>query len=289
MKVGIIHLMLPLMAAGALHNHVKLHKRSALANRAVEVNVITVTEIVTVAMDVEAITKATTAPTSTVTVMLTPSSSSLVAVLTPVSSSRPPTDLSQPAPSVSTIQATPPKKGGDNIGDSFKTLDTVANSAIIKNSCAYSVYVWSDANPLCEGPASKGKLLEANGTHTEPIRRCSDGGIAFKLSKDQTGLKPMQFEYGIDKKTEKTVYYDISYLDCMNNKNNEKDLSQCVGHDGGIQAVAGADCKHFQCPAGQWCDVSAYVVPEFGYKDGAPVGGCDIDKGIAFELCAGGH
>jgi hypothetical protein len=35
-----------------------------------------------------------------------------------------------------------------------------------------------------------------------------------------------------------------------------------------------------------WCDKQAYVVAEFDYKPGAPVGAVKVDKGIAFELCA---
>jgi hypothetical protein len=156
---------------------------------------------------------------------------------------------------------------------------------MIQNSCNYPVYIWSGGDPSCEGPAAEAKLVEANGTHVETMRTCPQGGVSLKVSKTKSAAKPMQFEYAIWA-DHKTVSYDISYLDCMNNDHGEKDLSDCAGHDGGIQAVGGGDCKKFQCPAGKWCEVSAYVVPEFGYQPNAPVGGCTVDKGIAFELCA---
>lgn len=101
----------------------------------------------------------------------------------------------------------------------------------------------------------------------------------------------MQFEYSIWPTNNKLVSYDISYLDCKDNKNGQKDLSQCAGHEGGIQAAAGArndaGCPNFHCAPGEWCDIQAYVVAEFDYKPGAPVGACAVEEGITFELCAG--
>lgn len=73
----------------------------------------------------------------------------------------------------------------------------------------------------------------------------------------------------------------------MKNSNGEQDLSECAGHDGGIQAVGGGNCNSYHCIANEWCDTMAYVVEEYGYKPGAPVGACPPDQGIAFELCAG--
>jgi hypothetical protein len=157
---------------------------------------------------------------------------------------------------------------------------------MVKNSCDYPVYIWSDGNPSCEGPVAKGKLIEANGTHIEILRKCPSGGVSLKVSKTESAAKPVQFEYSLWLE-QSVIFYDISYLDCMSNEDGEKDLRECAGHDGGIQAVGGGDCKGFHCPANEWCDVNAYVVAEFGYQDGAPVGGCSVEKGIAFELCAG--
>lgn len=101
----------------------------------------------------------------------------------------------------------------------------------------------------------------------------------------------MQFEYSVWPTDNSLVSYDISYLDCMKNKEGEKDLSACVGHEGGIQAAGGASdderCPDYYCKANEWCDQQAYVVAEFDYKPGAPVGACAVDKGIAFEVCAG--
>lgn len=168
----------------------------------------------------------------------------------------------------------------------YQTLVPIANSALIKNSCDYVVYVWSAGHPTCQGPGANCTVIAPNSTYTETLRRCQDGGVSLKVSKDTSAVKPMQFEYSVWK-DDVMVSYDISYLDCMINENGEKDLSGCAGHDGGIQAVGGGDCPDYHCLAGKWCDKQAYVVAEFDYQPNAPVGGCTVEKGIAFELCAG--
>lgn len=182
--------------------------------------------------------------------------------------------------------ATSTASPSSNGGNPYQPLEPVANSASVKNSCDYPVYINSEGNISC-GPGTKGELIAPNSTYTEKMRDCQDGGISLKLSKTQDMRNPMQFEYSVwpDKKT---VSYDISYLDCMKNSKGEKDLSGCVGHEGGIQAGAGdKSCPVYHCIANEWCDQQAYVVAEFDYKPGAPVGACAVDKGIAFELCAG--
>jgi hypothetical protein len=173
-----------------------------------------------------------------------------------------------------------------NITTGFSTLVPVENSATVKNSCSYPVYIWSVGNPTCEGTIADAKLLSPNSTHIETFRKCKEGGVALKVSKDKSASKPMQFEYSLWT-DHGLVSYDISYLNCMKNGNGEKDLSECAGHDGGIQAVGGGDCKAYQCIANKWCASDSYVVEEFGYQDGAPVGACALEKGIAFEICAG--
>jgi hypothetical protein len=156
---------------------------------------------------------------------------------------------------------------------------------MILNSCDYPVYVWSAGDSSCTGEAASAKLIDPNESHIEPFRICHDSGISLKVSKTDSAAHPMQFEYSVWP-NHVMVSYDISYLDCMVNSNGEKDLSNCAGHDGGIQASGGGDCPDYHCLAGEWCDVQAYVVAEFGYLPGAPVGGCTVDKGVAFELCA---
>jgi hypothetical protein len=281
MQIGILVLASPVVANGALHQHAKLHRRGhSVTQRAVEVNVVTVTELLTVTVDPVIAS----AITSVAEIKSMSASSAPVIVLNPVSPSSPATNSSQPTSVVSEPPASPTTN--DKGVKPYLTLVPVANSAVVKNSCAYPVYIWSEGNPSCAGPATKCKLIEANGTHVEQLRRCSDGGIALKVSKDKNAAKPMQFEYSVWH-DDKTISYDISYLDCMNNANNEKDVSECAGVESGIQAVGGGDCKDFHCPGDEWCAKQAYVVAEFGYLPGAPVGGCTVDKGIAFELCAG--
>jgi hypothetical protein len=281
MPIGIVMLALTLVANGALHQHAKVHRRGhVVAQRAVEVDIVTVTEIVTVTVDPVI----GTATTTVAEIESIPAPSAPVVVLTSVSSWSPATNVSQPPSVVPEPAATPTNDvQGSNL---FKTLDTVPGSAILLNSCDYDVFVWSTGNPSCEGPGAACKRLEANGTHVEPLRKCSDGGVAMKISKSEDAANPMQFEYTVWS-DHKTVSYDISYLNCQKHDGDAKNPSTCAGHDGGIQAVGGGDCKVFQCPAGQSCDAQAYTVPEFGYLPGPPVGGCTVDKGIAFELCAG--
>ena len=78
---------------------------------------------------------------------------------------------------------------------------------------------------------------------------------------------------------------------------NSTDLTACPGWEGGVQCVPGRrGCQIFICGAGEYCDGSAYTVPEFGLYNGpnrdgagAPVSVCDTEaEGIAFELCATG-
>ncbi|KAH8725776.1 hypothetical protein GQ44DRAFT_680477 [Phaeosphaeriaceae sp. PMI808] len=245
---------LPLVAAGVQHTHGHGIHHHGVQQRAF------VTELVIVTHTIyHTITAATTGPSSR---------------------------ISSVAPSSSASQKDP-----NIFGNPFPSLVPVANSAMVKNSCAYPVYIWSVGPGDCEGPEAKSKVfetrgmyIEANGTYVESLRKCMDGGISLKISKTEDDSRPMQFEYAVNNTM---VWYDISYLNCMKNTKGEKDLSGCAGHEGGIQAVGSGDCPQYHCLADQWCDTKAYVVAEFDYKPGAPVGACSVDKGIAFELCAG--
>jgi hypothetical protein len=173
-------------------------------------------------------------------------------------------------------------------GNSVNTLQPIANSALVKNSCKYPVYLSSigPAHVSCEGTPTQGKVIDSGETYVEALRLCPQGGISLKISRTADGLKPMQFEYAVWQANTTLVSYDISYLDCMKNNVGEKDLSECPGHDGGIHAMGGGDhAPSYKCPANLWCDKQAYVVAEFGYQPGAPVGTCAVKEGIAFELC----
>jgi hypothetical protein len=288
MRFGLMMMSLPLLTAGLHQGHVKVHHHArahGVDRRAIETQIVTVTEFQTVTMTVDEDTSSITSTSAVMTSLTSPDRPSNVTLTS--MSFRSPTNPSQLISTV-TSQTAESSKVADNTNgaNSFATLVPVPNSAMVKNSCVYPVYIWSDGHPSCEGPAAKCKLIEANGTHIERLRTCAEGGISLKVSKDQSAVAPMQFEYTVWP-DHVMVSYDISYLNCMKNSNNEKDLSGCAGHDGGIQAVGGGDCEDFACAAGQWCNQKAYVIPEFGYLPDAPVGGCTVDKGIAFELCAG--
>jgi hypothetical protein len=253
---------LPLFAAASIHRHA--HNHAEVHRRALEVHVVTETVYTTVTVYPSSAAAASSSSSSSVLIGTALPHKEISSVTTPVAS------LSTPP--VASPSAT------------YKVLDTEPENAIIKNSCGYDVYVWSVGDSSCSSGA-KGQLVSANSTYREPIHKCKNGGIAVKICKAKDMVKPVQFEYAVwdDKKT---VSYDISYLDCMKNENGEQDLSACAGHDGGIQAAGGADCPTYQCVAKEWCPLKAYVVAEFGYQPGAPVGACTVEKGVAFELCA---
>lgn len=233
------------------HDHAAAHIR--LHHRAVAVEVVTVTEIIYHTVTATA----SVASISSLSTLLS-AASDVPAVATPSTDS-----------------------------SSFHELQPVPGSASVKNSCDYDVYIWSVGHESC-GAGTEGRLISPKSTYTEGLRVCSDGGVSLKVSKSKNAEKPMQFEYSVWTTDKNTVSYDISYLDCMRRGDGMKDLGDCAGHDGGIQVVAGdASCPHYHCAANEWCDVQAYVVAEFDYKPGAPVGACAVDKGIAFELCAG--
>lgn len=60
-----------------------------------------------------------------------------------------------------------------------------------------------------------------------------------------------------------------------------------MGHQEGLRAVAGPQCRAFHLEPGATDEGQAYFIPENGYKPNAPVGGCPSEGGVAFELCAG--
>lgn len=260
MKVATVSVLLPSLVAGSL-NHAHKHHHG-LHQRALVTEVIVVTEVVT-----ETRTEEPTTATST---------------LSPPSSVNSTTSVAYTlAPS-----STAAKPSGDDAKNPYQTLIPTANKASVVNSCDYPVFIWSAGNKSCDGADTQRYRIESNSTYTEDLRSCKEGGISLKLSKTESAAEPMQFEYTVWPNDKNTVSYDISYLDCMKNKKAEKDTSGCAGHDGGIQAVGGGDCKKYYCLAGEWCDQMAYVVEEFGYLPNAPVGACKVDQGIAFELCA---
>jgi hypothetical protein len=259
-----IALQLPLFAVASTHRHAHNHAEAHRRALTTEVHVVTETVYTTVTVK----------SSSAAATVLSSSSSILVGTALP----------HKVVSSVATSVASPSTPPVASPSATYKVLDTEPENAIIKNSCGYDVYVWSVGDSSCSS-GTNGQLLSANSTYREPIHKCKNGGIALKVCKTKDMVKPVQFEYAVwdDKKT---VSYDISYLDCMKNNNGEQDLSACAGHDGGIQAAGGTDCPTYQCVAKEWCALKAYVVAEFGYQPGAPVGACTIEKGVAFELCA---
>lgn len=181
----------------------------------------------------------------------------------------------------------------------FHKITTTPDHGSIKNSCNYEVYVDS----LGCGKGAQHQLIPAGQTWSEPLRSCpaDQGTVVYKVTKADAPSKPVQFEVGlsIEPGMENSVWYDISFLDCM--RPNTTDLSACPGWEGGVQCVPGKQgCQVFVCGAGEYCDGSTYTVPEFGiivsgqYKNdewrvkaGSPVTACDTkQEGIAFELCA---
>ncbi|CAI6340930.1 unnamed protein product [Periconia digitata] len=165
----------------------------------------------------------------------------------------------------------------------FNRLIPLPNTGSIRNSCGYDVYVWSVG---CTNSATNVKI-NAGSTWTEPLRRCNNGGVVYKVSKKEGDDRAvMQFEAGLYPDQD-MVQYDLSYLNCMVPQTT--DLSACAGWEGGHQAVSGKGCQVFVCNPGEYCDGSSYTVAEFGNQFGGlvhPNAGCASTYGVAFELCA---
>lgn len=273
--VAAIVMALPLLIAGARvgqgHAHGIAH--SELHRRVVVTDVVVVTT------------------TLITTVTVEPSSSSSSAIISATDSASftvehpgkdtPATVSTSAPPTIAPIQ-----EPSNNKGSSYPSLIPEPSSATVINSCVYDIYVSSVGDKSCRpGPGSTCQLIASNTTYREAIRVCDKSGISLKVSKTKDMTKPMQFEYTVweDKKT---VSYDISYLDCMTEKDGQKDMTGCVGYETGIQAASGTDCPAYKCVGNVVCTKEAYVVAEFGYQPGAPVGACTVNQGVAFELCA---
>lgn len=201
-------LSLPLLAAGARHGHHHAHSRAhvarsqAVGNCPTDMVTVTKTAYVTV-----------TVPVAPGVSSAAPSSSSVVQV----TSSASPAPSTHPAPSTpaqppasSTVPQPPAKdKPADNSGTTFNALQAIGNTAIVKNSCTYPVYIWSAGHASCDGVQVQGQLIEPKGTYTETLRRCKDGGMSLKISKTQSAARPLQFEYAIWQDGSENVSYDI--------------------------------------------------------------------------------
>lgn len=277
---------LPLIAAGAHLGHRHSHDHADVHRRAVKTDVVVVTETVYLTLTAE--------PIST-----SPQSSSCAAVSTSTAAppsitfnfpEKGPSDIASRSASSSaaSFSAAPssdlPPKTPSSTGNLYAPLSYEPHTAIIVNSCDYGVYVSSIGDVTTCGPGKICELVPANTTYSEPIRSCGDSGISLKVSKTESMAQPMQFEYTVWPDST-TMSYDISYLDCQVKTNDVFDFSACVGHEKGIQAAA-PDGPVYECVANEPCAQNAYIVPEFGYLPGAPVGSSTIDKGIAFEICA---
>lgn len=169
----------------------------------------------------------------------------------------------------------------------FHKIKTTPGQGSVKDSCSYEVYIDSVG---C-GHGENLQLIPAGGLWNEPLRSCRHGGVVYKVTKSNDSSKPVQFEINLF--PDGSIYYDISFLDCM--LPNSTNLSACPGWGGGVQCIPGRQgCQVFICGAGEYCDGSAYTVPEFGLYNGpnrdtagAPVSLCKTEaEGIAFELCA---
>ncbi|KAF2279960.1 uncharacterized protein EI97DRAFT_106074 [Westerdykella ornata] len=160
------------------------------------------------------------------------------------------------------------------------TLEAIPGQAILKNSCPYDVSI-SVIRPM--GDPTPG-ILQGGATYSEPLYHSTAcpspgcGGVSIKAS--AVGGGPVtQFEYTAA--PDGNVYYDLSLIDCVDAPEG------CVGHEQGLKAVAGPQCRVFHLDPGSGDEQQAYFVAENGYKPNAPVGGCPAGGGVAFELCAG--
>ncbi|KAF2743596.1 hypothetical protein M011DRAFT_377617, partial [Sporormia fimetaria CBS 119925] len=161
-----------------------------------------------------------------------------------------------------------------------------ANSAVVKNSCTYPIHIL----PVAPGTTPKSEIIQPGQTFTRPLHispKCIPGhpnalcgGVSLKVSRHPNDNNVIQFEYTA---VDGLVWYNLSLIVCI------KKPGGCVGHEGGYKAVAAQaqGCREFKCGPSETCDTEAYFIEEYGYQDGAPVGACRLDGGVAFEVCAG--
>ncbi|KAI4630311.1 hypothetical protein J4E80_001246 [Alternaria sp. BMP 0032] len=272
----IVALALPLLATGAHIGYRHGHNHEKIDRRAIQTDVVFVTETIIKTVTIESAASSAASSCTVTTTAAAPELSMTVKL--------PDKGIPDDA-STSTSSVAPSATPSSSPGGPYATLDSIPNQAIIVNSCDYDVYVSSIGDEeLCDnGPGSDCVTISANSMYTEAIRTCHKSGISLKVAKAKDMALPMQFEYTVWDDHVK-VSYDISYLDCMTK--NGTNFDNCAGHEKGIQAAA-KDGPVFQCVANEPCAQQAYVVPEFGYLPDAPVGGSTIDKGVAFEICAG--
>lgn len=146
----------------------------------------------------------------------------------------------------------------------------LAGNAILQNNCAYPVHVlyvstlsllhihsplYLFRNKLTHfirgGYSGKTSTVQPGGKYTEVLK----GGPSIKITKNLSkgfGSGITQFEYKLDK----TLWYDISFIDCNSNR------SECPGWAGGVKISAtGGTCSTGVCPPGAHCPDQAYFVP----------------------------
>ncbi|KAF2681534.1 hypothetical protein K458DRAFT_309620 [Lentithecium fluviatile CBS 122367] len=174
----------------------------------------------------------------------------------------------------------------------FNVLEGQSGMAVIINSCDYDLSL----NSVGCGTGVQGQLIPAGETYTEPIRDCTNAGVALHAtSKNHT--KPVIVEYGAGPqdalKLTRPLSYDLSFLDCMVKET--ANLTGCAGWKEGHQCSGGVGSTVWSCLPEQYCDRTSYTVPEYGQtpenkdwriKVAAPVASTDFTNGVVWELCA---
>jgi hypothetical protein len=157
---------------------------------------------------------------------------------------------------------------------------------IIINSCNYDLYLHSVG---C-GKGVKDQLIAAGDTYTEPIRNCTDTGVALHVT-STTHIGPVMVEYSAGNGDQ--LFYDLSFLDCM--VKGTTNLTGCAGWKEGHQCQGGNGSPVMKCLPNEYCDRTSYIVPEYGLtpenKDSrnqvhAPVASTTLVDGLIWEICA---
>jgi len=168
----------------------------------------------------------------------------------------------------------------------FTPLESQPKMVVIINSCTYDLYLDSTG---CD-TGVKGQRIAAGDTYTEPIRGCTNAGVALHVT-SKSHTRPVMVEYGAGKTGQ--VFYDLSFLDCM--VQGTTNLTGCAGWEQGHQCQGGKDSTVMACLPGEYCDRTSYTVPEFGQtpenKDSrgkvpAPVASTELAEGLIWEICA---
>lgn len=179
----------------------------------------------------------------------------------------------------------------------FQPYTAAGGNVILANRCPYDIWVQHVNGKNVTGlfHVPKRSVFVKPKEYSEAY--C---GVSFKVFNKPDIWIPeegkyaahTQFEYNVHP-DQKKMYYDLSYIDCVDQSGNKKDASRCPGHERG-HAIDSANrhCQPYVCKGGEYCPSQAYYVPipdqDPDINMAQPVRDCG-DQGyvmdITFKMC----